>query len=1335
MSGRARTSRTLAAGVALAGMLVLVIVNVVVPLAFGAGNTLSFAEKPKVAEAYSTSAHLTTRLQTGRAQVKWCSEYSTSETGPWTPSGCQNTETNGEKEFASDGEVDAFLGTTPGERSGFSMQHHLLPNTTYYTRFTAENATEHTEVIYSPGGAFTTTGIAKPEVSPPNFDSGSETRGGFWVTAADPTSAIVEAEIDTNGANTAYQFEYAPAESGHPPGEASPSWVAPAPAGGTVSVAEDFADHEATLTGLLPETYYCVRVKATNLQGQTVEHRGGTHGSVRGGGQGGCFTTFTEKPLVNDIGVRNVTGTSAHLSSSVLPHHLETQWWFEYATSSTGPWTRVPGAEGVVTQAQAEALPEFTAASVDGGLANLSAGTTYYLRENAENSAGQGQVCEPEVPGHVVVCEPASTETRLVSHFKTFGSPVVSTLAVHGIHGEALRVMGGVAPETVPTSAEQVITLEEAPTGGTFTLGFGGETTQPLAFDAPAEGAGGVAEALQALPALKGQVQVGGAPGGPYTVFFQGASGEKAQPAITAASALTPTGQVKVKVVLQGGEAYDVLYHFDYVSQKQFEVPGAEGGFAHAAHTPDESAGFGSTLQYVGADLTSGLTPGETYRFRIVASSTAPGNPVETGEEAALTVPSPPPVTPSTPGACPNEALRTGASEHLPDCRAYEQLTPAAKGAAKEMAGYGGTLAQGFEGVPLAEDGNRFELAEQHLPWGGAGGGGSPFVFTREAAGWSTTGVTAQPEAGVSTYFPKLSSPDLGEIAVEGTWNTGPGHESPVVEYKKGPVGGPYTLMASVPAAEAGKAGGANSGVGLPFGWVASSTDFSKLVLQVGDHHLCGAVGAPGGDYLYEYAGGECRQVNVAGSGAGKTIGSCGARVAAGTSADTFNSGEFSLGGKATAQAHAVSQDGSRVFFEAQPGKSCSEQWHTYARIDGGGGEARTVDLGPYRFVAADSGGGRVLLERPAGENPGLYLYTSESEHAVFLPGSGVAVPGAGGKPVVLMPSDDLSAVYIRRQTGGIGGELNIYRYDIAGRTVAFLTHVEVDNDHRHFEVSSDGRYLYFVALTVAGLPAGGLPTSGTDRGQTSQVFRYDNAEALVECMSCASGYDPAPQLSALFTAGNALSSTQSSEGDGERTASDNGNYVFFDTPAALLPGDTDEQIAPEGNADGVHPSEFYSPSSDVYEWRRDGVDGCAVIQGCLSLITSGHGGFLNVLLGVDRTGENVFFATRESLLPSDKDTAGDIYDARVNGGFAQPPVPVACAGDSCATPPAPPSDQTPASFTFHGAESTLAAAPGVHVTPKPKPKPKPKPRRRCKRTRRHRCKTTRSARKGGRGR
>ena len=152
--------------------------------------------------------------------------------------------------------------------------------------------------------------------------------------------------------------------------------------------------------------------------------------------------------------------------------------------------------------------------------------------------------------------------------------------------------------------------------------------------------------------------------------------------------------------------------------------------------------------------------------------------------------------------------------------------------------------------------------------------------------------------------------------------------------------------------------------------------------------------------------------------------------------------------------------------------------------------------------------------------------------------------------------------------------------------------------------------------------------------------------------------------------------------------ASADGDYVFFDTPAALVPSDVDGEVAPEGLKiqGGEHGSSDYSLSSDVYEWRRDGVDGCAQVQGCLALITSGHGGFLNELLGTTSTGGDVFFATKESLLPSDDDTAEDIYDARIGGGFAEPPRPVECKGDSCSTPFAPPAEVTPSSASFQGA-------------------------------------------------
>ena len=70
-------------------------------------------------------------------------------------------------------------------------------------------------------------------------------------------------------------------------------------------------------------------------------------------------------------------------------------------------------------------------------------------------------------------------------------------------------------------------------------------------------------------------------------------------------------------------------------------------------------------------------------------------------------------------------------------------------------------------------------------------------------------------------------------------------------------------------------------------------------------------LGAPtgtiSGNDIYEYSAGQFHQVNVG-------IGTCGARMARGSEGYSGASG-----------GHTVSADGSRVFFEAVPGKECSE--------------------------------------------------------------------------------------------------------------------------------------------------------------------------------------------------------------------------------------------------------------------------------------------------------------------------------------------------------------------------------------------------------------------------
>ena len=186
-----------------------------------------------------------------------------------------------------------------------------------------------------------------------------------------------------------------------------------------------------------------------------------------------------------------------------------------------------------------------------------------------------------------------------------------------------------------------------------------------------------------------------------------------------------------------------------------------------------------------------------------------------------------------------------------------------------------------------------------------------------------------------------------------------------------------------------------------------------------------------------------------------------------------------------------------------------------------------------------------------------------------------------------------------------------------------------------------------------------------------------------MQCVSCASPFDPAPRLDATFSETGTMSPLA---GVPEvMDASENGDYVFFDTPSALVPQDIDGETAPEG-ARSEHSSPAYSVSSDVYEWRKDGVGGCSRVEGCVALISSGAGGYKVELLGTTRSGGDVFFATHESLVAQDMDTSGDVYDARIDGGFpAAAPGPVECEAGACQSPGGAPLDTTPASLSFAG--------------------------------------------------
>ncbi|HET6914972.1 MAG TPA: hypothetical protein VFH56_02670 [Acidimicrobiales bacterium] len=116
------------------------------------------------------------------------------------------------------------------------------------------------------------------------------------------------------------------------------------------------------------------------------------------------------------------------------------------------------------------------------------------------------------------------------------------------------------------TDEVQSVTISGAPTGGTFTLTFNGQTTAGIAYNAAASA---VQSALVALGNIgTGNVAVTGSAGGPYTVTFQGTLAGTDVAQLTANSAgltggTTPT--VTVATTTQGSTTPKDLTALEYI--------------------------------------------------------------------------------------------------------------------------------------------------------------------------------------------------------------------------------------------------------------------------------------------------------------------------------------------------------------------------------------------------------------------------------------------------------------------------------------------------------------------------------------------------------------------------------------------------------------------------------------------------------------------------------------------------------------------------------------------------------------------------------------------------
>lgn len=279
---------------------------------------------------------------------------------------------------------------------------------------------------------------------------------------------------------------------------------------------------------------------------------------------------------------------------------------------------------------------------------------------------------------------------------------------------------------------------------------------------------------------------------------------------------------------------------------------------------------------------------------------------------------------------------------------------------------------------------------------------------------------------------------------------------------------------------------------------------------------------------------------------------------------------------------------------------------------------------------------------------------------------------GAGG---VIAMAEDGSRVYFtspRRliEGEGISGGQNLYRLDLETGDLKFVSPTGQVGDlsnYEHEAMTPDGEVIVFASES----PLMNAIT-GSDNHGTQQYYRYDDRDGSLVCVSCPRDGTPPGEL------GQMLSEEQI--GPNTTPIDDMGDFVFI-TSAPL--------VAADQNTSG--PDQYPATGNDVYEWR----------DGRLLLISDGQtswpgGGFAAGVgvSGITPSGRDVYFTASAQLTPDALDGFKRLYDARIGGGFEfpqpEPPCPLEiCQGEAKGAP----HDPAPASDEFRGNGNVKSAA------------------------------------------
>jgi hypothetical protein len=640
----------------------------------------------------------------------------------------------------------------------------------------------------------------------------------------------------------------------------------------------------------------------------------------------------------------------------------------------------------------------------------------------------------------------------------------------------------------------------------------------------------------------------------------------------------------------------------------------------------------------------------------------------------------------SAQGACVNQQEREASaySPMLPDCRAFEQVSPVDKNVA---ALEGDT--EVVRGAPSG-DAVTFDALGSFPASNGVGGEGSVEVFTsylgaRYAEGgegeWHTSDL--EPMVDVDRHAEPVGvTEDLLYTLVQSENRPPPVSEQGVIEgraaiYLRENATGSYRLL--LQKQHPGE---------VSVSFVAAADHDSRIFFE-SEEPLVG--GVEGSRNLYEWHKGNISLVDLlpesrpsdgglAGSGGGSLI-----------------SSERAL----YFVQSAVSEDGSRVdFTDLGTGK-------LYVREPVVG---RTVEVseGPAAWQASTADGSLVFYT----EGGVLYRFDVETGKREPLTGEGAdvgGVLGVGGDgayvyfatTAVLAPGANLGVgnVYVWHEGGislvtdeGEGDDWTANRLEYGGKIPG-----GPDEGVRSSRVSSDGRTLMFTSRgSVTGYDnfgAGNDCTEDERSAPCNEVYVYDAVTGRVTCVSCNPSGAPATSDALLYHREDPVFIRPSDimyPQDLPRNLSADGSRVFFETEEALLPQDTNGAM-------------------DVYEWEREGAGSCGSGHGggCLYLISTGKSSEPSLFAEASASGGDVFFFTRQSLVGQDDDTLVDLYDAREGGGIeaqdaAAPVAP--CLGEACrAALSPPPAIGVPVSQVFSGPGNLAPVAEEAETTGKSK--------------------------------